>query len=209
MKFIWYKIKSYILTIFGDLHIYKYPMFIVYNPNGYKINGDNIEQILKIAEEETMLVFMRGFDSYLDGVFIPIGVSKCSHSGIYIEEKVYHSIAEGVRKDSLIEFCRCDRLIILKPKKLTEKQYKSIYEHCEKSVGTPYDFDFYSENTNNKSNIKSNSAYYCHEFSASCIPKTWNIEKMRVKNKLGIIGPKIFAADSFLLNDHFEIVFGK
>ena len=108
-------------------------------------------------------------------------------------------MAEGVRRDSIIEFCRADRIIVLKPKKMSEKQVDSAFDHAEKSVGLPYDIDF------NDSTDK----YYCHEFTRSCFPKKWKIEQMKVKNKLGMSGPKTWVADSFYLSDNFEVVYEK
>ena len=38
MKFL-KKIKKWILTIFGDIKLYKWPMFIIYCPTSYLVKG--------------------------------------------------------------------------------------------------------------------------------------------------------------------------
>jgi len=203
MQKIWYKIKSKLLTIFGDIKVFKYPMFLIYSPKGFDIKGEDIEDIINLVDDNNTYIILRSYNNYLDGFFIPTGESKCTHSGVYSHGRVYHSIAEGVRKDSIIEFCKADRIVVLKPIKITDKQQKYVYEHAEKSVSKPYDFDFKDKGKG------SNLSYYCHEFTVSCFPKTWDIKRLRTSNKIGIKGPEVFVADSFYLSDHFEVVYEK
>jgi hypothetical protein len=78
-------------------------------------------------------VLVRGYDAYLDGKLIP---GLFSHAGIYLgrttdadrcaapaahrerltlgEQTVIHAIAEGVLTEDVLDFCRCDRLVVLR-----------------------------------------------------------------------------------------------
>lgn len=41
-----------------------------------------------------------------------------SHGAIYAgDNKVIHAVAEGVSEVDLIDFCKCDRIAIFRPKK--------------------------------------------------------------------------------------------
>lgn len=120
------------LKIFGDIKIFKWPMFIVYDPRGYQVKGDDVREVINLAQPGDILV--RGFGKYLDGLFIP---GYFSHTGLYLgevlpehvkfvesgkgkalfrsgEQIVAHAMAEGVFMEDLINFCRCDRMLILR-----------------------------------------------------------------------------------------------
>lgn len=62
-------------------------------------------------------IILRGYDNYLDGCFIPDPLS-FSHGAIYIGNgKIIHAVAEGVSETNVIEFTRCDRIAIFRPKR--------------------------------------------------------------------------------------------
>ena len=63
------KIWKKLLTIFGDIKVYKYPFFLIYQPKGYRVTGYEIEKILNVIKPGDILV--RGYYDYLDGKFIP------------------------------------------------------------------------------------------------------------------------------------------
>lgn len=195
MKNVLYSIKSKLLTIFGDIKIFKWPMFLIYQPTGYRIKGKQVRKILSKIQPGD--VVMRGYNYYLDGFFIPKGQSNCSHSGIYIgNNKVIHSIAEGVTEDELIDFLKCDYTVILRPK-ISSMLINKAIKHAKSVVGKPYDFNF---------DTATHDKYFCHEFTRSCFP-TLNIEKVSGKASfLSLESPKTYLADSFYLNDKFKIV---
>lgn len=66
------------------------PLFLYYKKGDYyKISGKQTQEILSIVEPGDVLA--RGYDSYLDSVFIP---GEYSHTGVYVGEgKVIHAVA--------------------------------------------------------------------------------------------------------------------
>jgi len=125
-----------IIKIFGDIKVFKWPLFMVYDPGSYKVKGYQARQVLDIIQPGDIL--LRGYDNYLDGFFIP---GKFSHAGLYVGEvtdkdfrkvskynnelfhtgkqMVVHAMAEGVFIEDILDFCRTDRMIILRfPKML-------------------------------------------------------------------------------------------
>lgn len=192
LKNLYVKIRNGFLTIFGDIRISKYPMYVSYMPEGYRITGKQTRDIVNTVQNGD--VCLRSYVDYLDGLFIPVGESGCSHSGIYFEGKVYHAIAEGVTVCDIMEFARCDRLVIMRPE-ISKRTLNNAYRLAKQYVGTPYDFDFSG----------GNRALYCHEFTRSCYPSL-KILPMRVKNKLGMTGPETYVADSFYTCPRFSIV---
>ena len=128
MKKFLYKLWSKFLTHFGEIKIFKYPMFIVYDPKVFSITGNDILDILKLIKPGDII--LRGYDMYLDGKFIPnkTGYSindstknigkNFSHGGIYIgNNTIIHAIAEGVSEINIIDYVQCDRIAIFRPKK--------------------------------------------------------------------------------------------
>jgi hypothetical protein len=125
------KLRDRLLTIFGDLKVFRYPMFVVYDPGSYRVKGRDCREVIDLVQPGDVLV--RGYDAYLDGKLIP---GLFSHAGLYLGETteadrehapeahrrgialgkqtVIHAIAEGVRTEDVLDFCRCDRLAILR-----------------------------------------------------------------------------------------------
>ena len=198
-----HKIKVRLLIILGDIQVYKWPMFAIYNPKSYRVTGEKCREILQEIKEGDVL--LRGYDHYLDSFFIPLGKSKCSHSGIYIgNDQVVHSIAEGVKCEDVLNFLRADRVVLLRPLVSFDEVTKAI-EHAKSCIGKKYDFNFETEDT--EDNNTRNDKYFCHEFTKSCYPSI-KIEKMVGKARfLGLKSPPIFLADSFYTNVKFTKVY--
>lgn len=153
------------LRFFGDIKVFKYPMFIIYDPGSYLIKGEEIRQVINLIKPGDILV--RGYVNYLDGYFIP---GFFSHAGLYLgevkesdrtfvtpgedvafrtgEQMVIHSMAEGVFMEDIINFCRCDYMIILRrnPEKESDASKKLTFEDILKAalqkLGSAYDFKF-------------------------------------------------------------------
>ncbi|MBU1106816.1 MAG: hypothetical protein KKB51_09135 [Candidatus Riflebacteria bacterium] len=188
-----YSFKRFVLTVFGDVKVFKWPMFIVYHPTTFKIKGWHTREIMTAINPGD--VVMRAYDDYLDGYFIPKGESRCSHSGLYVgDNKIVHSIAEGSTLDDIIDFCRADRIVVLRP---NNGQAWAI-EHAKKCADANVEYDFNFE--------PGPGRYYCHEFTASCYPHL-NIEPLS-RNIFRIIpSPKAFLADSFYTNKNFTKIY--
>lgn len=125
------------LTIFGDIKIFKGPLFFLYDPGSYLVKGEDMREVTKLVEPGDIL--LRGYTNYLDGRFIP---GYFSHVGFYLgridregvaaewteddtplenlkglksgEQMVIHSMAEGVFMEDVLNFCRCDYMAILR-----------------------------------------------------------------------------------------------
>jgi hypothetical protein len=125
------RLRDRLLTILGDLKVFRWPLWLVYDPGSYRVKGRDAREVLELVRPGDVLV--RGFDAYLDGKLIP---GLFSHAGLYLgrtteedvagapahhrgrvvagPQTVIHAIAEGVRTEDLLDFCRCDRLVVLR-----------------------------------------------------------------------------------------------
>ena len=186
------KLKRVFLTIFGDIKVFKWPFWLVYDPSLFKITGKHmreIDSILQIGD-----VICRKYVRYLDGYFIP---GEYSHSGVYVGEgKIIHAIAEGVGYTDVLDFVMCDGIIIMRPKD-REAATKAV-ERAKGYVGTKYDFGF----------AEGDSELYCHELTANCY-KELELEKFIPSILFGLIKGKhkVYLAKSFIDSDKFEKVY--
>ena len=188
-----YRLKKAFLTVFGDIKVFSGPLWFVYQPKSFRIKGAETRHISSIVEPGD--VIMRAYINYLDGFFIPKGTSKCSHSALYVGDgKVVHSIAEGAQEIDLIDFCRTDRIVILRPDQGKAWAVQHAKNCANKAI--PYDFDF----------TPGPNKYYCHELTASCFPDI-NIHQLSRKVLGFINSPVAYLADSFYTNPNFQHVY--
>jgi hypothetical protein len=188
-----YRLKRALLTVFGDIKIFPGPLWIVYHPRTFRIKGAETRHISSLIEPGD--VVMRAYTSYLDGYFIPKGESKCSHSGLYVGDGlVVHSIAEGAQEIDLIDFCRTDRIVVLRPGRGQEWAVQHAEKCADKAI--PYDFDF----------APGPGKYYCHELTASCFPEL-DIQPLSRKILGFVNSPVAYLADSFYTNPNFQVVY--
>lgn len=193
MKECIYALKRTVLTIFGDIKIFKWPFFVIYQPTSFRVKGVHTREIMTSILPGDVVI--RAYDNYLDGYFIPKGDSGCSHSGLYIgDNQIVHSIAEGSTLIDIIDFCRTDKMIVLRPSGHQEWAIDHAKKCADKNI--EYDFDF----------TPGPGKYYCHEFTASCYPEL-NIEMLSRKILGFIPSPKAFLADSFYTNKNFEKIY--
>lgn len=186
------KLRRKLLTIFGDIKVFKWPFWLVYDPSLFKITGKNmrdIDGILKIGD-----VVCRKYVHYADGFFIP---GEYSHSGIYVGDgKIIHAIAEGVGYTDVLDFTMCDGIIIMRPK--DREMVTKAVSRAKSYVGTAYDFGF----------AEGDSELYCHELTANCY-KELELEKFIPSILFGLIKGKhkVYLAKSFIESDKFEKVY--
>lgn len=182
------KLKEKLLSIFGDIKLIPWPLFIYYQKGDYySVSGEDTNKILDVIMPGDVII--RGYDSYLDGYFIP---GEYSHSGIYVGDGyVVHAVAEGVRKDTVIDFCRCDRVSVLRP----SKGQDTAIARALSWIGKPYDFDF----------TEGESAFYCHELTARAyselsidkvVPYFWFIKFKKAEKR--------YLAESFIASADFR-----
>lgn len=179
------------LKIFGDIKVFKWPFFLIYQPTGYKVKGKDISSILKILQDGDIL--LRGYNDYLDGKFIP-GIF--SHAGFYLgRNEVIHSIAEGVVKEHILDFCRCDRIAVVRVKGLTTQEIRYAKQISKIYLGSGYDFDF----------ILSNNKLYCSEL----VRKIWKHKVIISPTKIklfGIFRKEIILPDQFYKSKEMEVI---
>lgn len=209
------------LTFFGDIKVFKFPFFIVYDPGSYLVKGEDIRNVINTIQPGDIV--LRGYKNYLDGYFIP---GFFSHAGLYVgkvvdsdkqfvkegeekefktgEQMVVHSMAEGVFMEDIINFCRCDYMIILRRNPSIESEaakaytFAKVFETALQNLGKGYDFKFDFVDFTNLS---------CTEFvyaSCLCIMEDYDI-KIREKRVLGI-KKRIIDPDDFV-RSKLDIIF--
>lgn len=136
------------LKFFGDVKVFRFPFFIVYDPGSYHVKGADTRDVMRLVQPGDILV--RGYKSYLDGYFIP---GYFSHAGLYLgavlpehkelvpsqqgkerfrsgEQIVAHAMAEGVFMEDLIGFCRCDHMAVLRfPEQFSRRSMDQAREY--------------------------------------------------------------------------------
>lgn len=125
------RLRDALLNVLGDVKVFRWPMWVVYDPGSYRVKGRDMRAVIDRVRPGDVLV--RGYDAYLDGKLIP---GLFSHAGLYLgrttdadccavplahrerlalgEQTVIHAIAEGVLTEDVLDFCRCDRLVVLR-----------------------------------------------------------------------------------------------
>ena len=190
--FFLYKILAKFLTGFGSIKVFKFPMFIVYDPSYFKMDGVHVRKALSVLKPGD--VILRGYDNYLDGWFID-DEFKYSHGAIYIgNNQIVHAVAEGVSKIDVLDFMQCDRICIFRPAACQEEAIEKAEKFVEDNI--PYDFIFQ----------KGDSALYCFELAAECYKKL-NVQKIKIKKLFGLLHKNVYLARSFRDNDNFKCVF--
>ena len=97
MKKLFYNAWAKFLTAFGDIKIFRWPLWIIYDPDDYQVTGENIKEIMDLIRPGDII--LRGYRHYLDGKFVPnfpngkIGKG-FSHGAVYAgEDKIIHAVA--------------------------------------------------------------------------------------------------------------------
>ena len=194
MKDFLYKLWSIFLTWFSKLKIFSSGHIIpiiAYDPSDPKVTGDDVIQIMGIIQPGDVLI--RGFDKYLDGKFIP-DPKGYSHAGIYIgNNHIIHACSPEVQTINVIDFCQCDRIMVLHPS--MEKTSDGV-KIAQDLIGTPYDFNYESDN----------HMLYCFELIAKCYPEA-HMEEFEVKQLGGLIKRSCYIAKSIYLNPFFKTIY--
>jgi uncharacterized protein YycO len=154
MQNILISIRNKLLLILGSLKYSKYPMFLQIEPQGYKIKGNQIREILDIIKPGDII--LRKYDNFLDNIFL----GKYSHVGLIIDNKtIIHSIYPKVEEIDIIDFLKTDHILILRPINLTEPQIEIAIKIAKENLNNPYDFGF---------SLKTKNELYCSELIYIC-----------------------------------------
>ncbi|MBI3260275.1 MAG: hypothetical protein HYZ54_12515 [Ignavibacteriae bacterium] len=213
-------LRNSFLKFFGDIKIFKFPFFLLYDPGSYKVKGYEIRNIIDTIMKGDILV--RGYANYLDGYFIP---GFFSHAGLYLgktqksdmelsielEDKFYegtqvvmHSMAEGVFMEDIINFCKCDFLLILRRNKRAEpdidfeSSFKTVYQKALECLGKNYDFKFDFSDTGNLS---------CTEFVYVTNEDFLHRYNVSIKERKIFFGKKKLLIPDDFVTKEFDIVF--
>lgn len=188
-----YKLWSKFLTVFGNIKCFSCPMFLVYDPDDYAVGGKQVLEIMKKLKPGDIV--LRGYTHYLDGKFIPDKL-EFSHGAIYIGNgKIIHAIAEGVSETDIIEFTRCDRIAIFRPKAGQAKAIAKAKKFLKSKV--PYDFGFEIDV----------SSLYCFELCAAAYPKL-DIPTKTVKHLFGLVQKEnVYLAESFFTSPDMACIY--
>ena len=198
------RIRNAFLKMFGDIKVFKFPFFVLYDPSSYKVKGDDVRNVISQIKDGDIL--LRGYSNYLDGWFIP---GFFSHAGLYIGktkksvQTVIHAMADGVFMEDVINFCRCDYLVILRRNTkieptLNSDSFKRVYDKAMESLGKGYDFAFDFSDIGNLSCTE--LVYVCN---ADAMPKYDVFIKRR--NVL-FMKKEMLIPDDFLTSK-FDIIF--
>jgi hypothetical protein len=136
----WYKIKEKFISWFGDILVYPYPMFVMFGHTSYEMKGNDIRNVLNTIKPGNIL--LRRYNRYLSGLMIP---GYFTHSAIYIgDNQVIHMLGEGINKEDILTFCRCDSMAIINchNEQINTKAIESAIFLYEQKIEYDFDFDF-------------------------------------------------------------------
>ncbi len=191
------RIYERLMTMFGDVKVFKYPMFILYNPKSYMMQGEDVRKVLSTIQHGDILV--RGYLNYLDSYFIP---GFFSHAGIYAgNNKVIHALAEGVIIEDVLHFCRCDYMAVIRPNGVTLKERTTAVKRAENCIGKEYDFFFDFENENEL--CCTELAHYAWKFKEGLV----NVKPVEKSMCFGLIKKKILLADDYVFTPTLDVVY--
>ena len=189
-----YNIWSKFLVWFSKIKIlsFYYLPVLACDLEGDYVNGYDIVRIMQLVKPGDVLI--RGYDEYLDGKFIPDELGY-SHAGLYIgDNQIIHACAPCVQYGSLVDFCQCDRIMILRP---TYGTIEAI-ELAKSKVGVPYDFNYESDR----------GKLYCFELIAT-VYHFVDFETFTISKFFGLVKRTCYIAKSLYGSEFFLKVYEK
>lgn len=181
-----YDIKAAVISWFADIRIYK-GGFVLFGESSYQLKGNEMREILNLIQPGDIL--LRRYSHYIGSLMVP---GYFSHAAIYVgDNKIIHMLGEGITKEDILIFLRCDDIALLRAK--TPEFIQSILHKAELyfEQGIKYDYNF---------NTKDGKKFYCTEFVDSCAD---NIVLKSLKKR------KTTMPDDFLNETLFNIIWNK
>lgn len=185
MKNLFYKIKSKIIAVLSDVRVYK-GGFILFGDSSYKIKGPHMRRILSLIRPGDVL--LRRYSNYLGSVTIP---GYFSHAAILVDTcNVVHMLGDGVTKEDILTFMRCDDLMILRIKddSKVNSAIAMVYDILYRGIKYDYNFD----------NLP--KRMYCTELVDVCYG---NIIRKKIGNN------KVITPDALIDHDFYDVIWEK
>ena len=150
----WYTIKSKLLSFFSDIRIYPGGI-IVAGDSHYEVKGPDMRAVLDNIKAGDIL--LRRYSHYLGSVLIQ---GHFSHAAIYVgDNNVIHMLGEGINKEDILTFMRCDDICILRSDDVKITNTAISKAHGFYAMGIEYDYNFDTD---------SPDKFYCTEFVDNC-----------------------------------------
>jgi uncharacterized protein YycO len=168
-------LPRWMIEFTGHIKFSKYPMWIQYKPHLHDIKGNQVRQIIEALKPGDIL--LRKYSLYLNSLF----TGDWGHAGLYVgDNKVIHSLGQGVIKEDILNFCRTDSICIQRIINIkSEDIAKQAIKFAEEKIGSEYDFKF--ELGNNK--------YSCTELINACYSPLFKNDYEKIMGNL-VITPK-------------------
>lgn len=143
-----------ILKFFGDIRIYTGGI-VLFGSSSYRVNGIDMRNVLNLIQSGDIL--LRRYDHYLSTFFIP---GYYSHSAIYIgDNNVVHMLGDGIDKEDILTFLRCDAICILRCKDQSLINNATI--KSEQLWNNKIEYDFFFDFDNNEYMSCTEFVNYC------------------------------------------------
>lgn len=143
------QLKDKLIAWAADIRIYIGGL-ILFGDSHYQVKGHHMRDILNVLEPGDVL--LRRYSHYIGSLLVP---GYWSHAALYEgDEQVIHMLGNGITREDILTFMRCDDIGILRcqKKELIQPAIEKAKDLYKQKIG--YDYDFKCDNKN----------LYCSEF---------------------------------------------
>ena len=137
------RFKDKVISWAADIRIYLGGI-ILFGDSHYQIKGHHMRDILNVLEPGDVL--LRRYSHYVGSLLVP---GYWSHAAVYEgDEQVIHMLGNGITREDILTFMRCDDIGILRcqKKELISPAIEKARDLYKQKIG--YDYDFKCDNKN-------------------------------------------------------------